>query len=131
MKKHFVTFYSPGTFMAEESTKPISAWDVDKAVEMARNIKERYAAKPYGFRFSTRERGPDDLDSKVTKTSGLYWLGGKVETLADVERRADPKEDILRSNMRSNGWDKIVTNTNSWRWTMPLEKGDKVLDVKL
>ena len=85
MKKHFVTFLSPGTFVAEESTKPIDSWDVDKAVKMARSIKERHNARPYGFQFSTRERGPDDLDSKVTKQSGVYWLGGKVETRPDQD----------------------------------------------
>ena len=98
---------------------------------MARGIKERYNARPYGFRFSTRERGPDDLDSKVTKESGVYYIGCKVETLAEVEKRNDPKEEILRSNMRCNGWKKIVTTTSGWRWTQQLGKGDKVLEVTL
>lgn len=131
MEKHFVTFYSPGTFVAEQSEKPIRSWDVKEAVRMARSVKERYGAKPYGFRFTTRGRGPDDLDSKVIKSSGLYWLGGKVETLEEVNARNDPKEETLRANMRCNGYKKIVTNTNSWRWTMPLEEGDTVLDVTL
>lgn len=131
MKKHFVTFYSPGTFVAEDTTKPIDKWDVQAAVAMARTISERHHAKPYGFRFSTRERGNADLDSKVTKKSGLYWLGGKVETLVEVKARATEKDRILVSNMECNGYERIVTNDNSWRWTMPLEKGDVVLDVTL
>ena len=131
MKKHFVTFLSPGTFVAEQTEKPIASWDVEEAVKMARKIKERYSARPYGFQFSTRERGPDDLDSKVTKRSGTYFLGGKVETLAEIEARNDPKEEILRSNMRGNRWHKVVTNTNSFRVTLPLEKDDHILDVKL
>jgi ATP sulfurylase len=131
VKKHFVTFYSPGTFMAEESTQEIDSWDVDKAVKLAKKVKERYGARPYGFQFSTRERGPDDFNSKETKRSGTYYLGGKVWTLAQLEKKADPKEEILRSNMRGNGWDKVVVNDNSWRWTQPLQKNDTVLDVKL
>lgn len=131
MKQHFVNFLSPGTFMAEETCKPIDSWDIEKAVKMARKIKERYNARPYGFQFSTRERGPKDLDSKETHRSGTYYLGGTVETLAEVEARNDPKEEILRSNMRCNGWDKIVTNRNSWKWTQPLGKNDHVLDVTL
>lgn len=131
MKAHFVEFLSPGTFVAESTQRPIPSWDVGAAVEMARSIKERHNAIPYGFRFSTRERSDSDLDSKVTKRSGIYYLGGKVETLAEVEVRNDPLEDILRSNMRCNGWSRIVTNTNSWKWTQPLEDDDVVLDVDM
>lgn len=131
MKAHFVTFYSPGTFVSEDSTYPIAAWDVDVAVAMARNIVERHGSTPYGFEFSTRERGPDDLDSKVTAKSVTYWLGGKVETLAEVEARNDPKETILRANMRCNGWDRIITNTNSWRITLPFRAEDVLLPFEV
>jgi hypothetical protein len=128
MQKHFVTFYSPGTMVAEQTAKPIAAWDVAAAMKMADEIGERYGATPYGFRFSTRSRGPDDLDSKESASSAFYWLGGKVETLAEVEARNDPSERILLGNMRINGWARVVTNTNSWRWTQPLHDGDTVLD---
>lgn len=128
---HFVTFLSPGTFVAEDTTKPIESWDVDEAVKMARTVKERHGAVPYGFYFTTRERPDDALDSRVAARSDLYYLGGRIETLAEIEARADPREDILRSNMRCNGWDRVVVNDNSWRWTQPLNKGDTVLDVRL
>jgi hypothetical protein len=127
MEKHFVEFLSPGTFVAESASKPIDAWDVEAAVLMAADIKERYGATPYGFRFSTRSRGPDDLDSKETARSGVYYLGGRIETLEQVKARNDPKERILISNMEGNGWDRIVVNDNSWRWTQPLRDGDVVL----
>lgn len=131
MEKHFVTFYSPGSFVSEETIRPVDSWDVDAAVEMAHTIVERHGARPYGFRFSTRSRSDDELDSKVVRSSGLYWLGGRVETLAEVEARNDPKEEILRANMRCNGYEKIVTNDNSRRFTYPLREGDTVLDVTL
>jgi hypothetical protein len=129
MKKHFVVFYSPGTFVSEETEKPIDSWDVDRAVAIAKQIRERYDARPYGFRFFTRTRGAKDLDSKVSAKSGLYWLGGVVETLAQVKARATEQDRILVSNMEGNGYKQIVTNTNSWKWTLPLEDGDVVLDV--
>lgn len=128
MEKHFVTFYSPGTFVAETTEKPIDSWDVEQAKEMARSIKERHAAVPYGFRFSMRSRGENDLDSKVTKRSQFYWLGGKVETLEEIKSRAGKDESILISNMECNKWDRIITNTNSWKWTQPLDETDVVLD---
>jgi len=130
VQKHFVTFYSPGTFVAERSAKPIDSWDVEKAKEMAHDITERYGATPYGFRFSTRSRGDDDLDSKQSSQSPFYHLGGKIETLAEVEARNDPKEDILLINMRCNGVDRIVVNDNSYRSVHPLNAGDIVLDWK-
>lgn len=130
-QQHYVTFYSPGTFFAETTAKPIKKWDVDEAVEMAHAISERYGARPYGFRFSTRGRDDDELDSRELRTSHLYYLGGRIETIAEIEARNDPDDRILLSNMRCNEWDRIVVNDNSWRWSQPLGKDDVVLDVKL
>ncbi len=128
MTKHFVTFYSPGTFVAETTERPIEAWDVDAAKAMARTIRERHGATPYGFRFSSRSRGKADLGSKVTATSPLYYLGGMVETLAEVKARATEADRILIANMEGNGYDRIITNTNSWKWVQPLGPTDVVLE---
>jgi hypothetical protein len=128
MRKHFVTFYSPGTFVAETDEKPIAAWDVQEAITMADKISQRYGATPYGFRFSTRGRGPKDLDSRETKASGMYYLGGEVLTLKQVIDRRDPKDDTLISNMKCNKYDRVIQNSNSYLWTQPLAKDDVVLD---
>lgn len=130
IEQHFVEFYSPGTFISEVTEKPIKSWDVKLAMKMAHGIVERYGATPFGFRFTTRARGPKDLNSKQVAQSCLYHLGGRIETLAEVEARNDPKENILRSNMRNNGYDKIVVNDNSWRSVHALSEGDVVLDFK-
>ncbi len=130
MQKHFVTFYSPGTFTAETSSHPIDSWDVEKAKEMAHDVVERYGATPYGFQFTTRSRGDKDLDSKRSAESPFYHLGGRIETRAEVEKRNDPKEDILRSNMRCNDIDRVVINDNSYRSVHPLRETDVVLDWK-
>lgn len=128
MKKHFVTFFSPGTFVSESTCQEIDSWDVEKAKEMARNIKERHGATPYGFRFSTRERKDDELDSKTVANSGMYFLGGKVRHIDFIILENNPDERILISNMKMNGWDRVVENTNSYKITQPLEKDDVVLD---
>lgn len=130
LSENFVTFYSPGTFVAEETTKPIESWDVAEAKQMAREISERYYARPYGFQFTTRARKADELDSRVVDTSPMYYLGGTVMTIADVKARQDPKDRILISNMEGNGWDRVVVNDNSWRWTQPLNEGDVVLEFE-
>jgi hypothetical protein len=133
MKKHFVTFISPGTFVHEETTLPIHAWDIEEACKIAHSINERYGARPFAFQFSTRERGENDLDSKVTKTSGRYFLGGKLLTAKEIKAMEDKpgQYDILISNMRYNNWPRVVMNDNSWRTFQPLGENDRILDFKL
>lgn len=127
--KHYVTFYSPGTLVAEQRSVEVDSWDVDAAQAMALGVTERYDAIPYGFQFTTRGRGDADLDSRVIAKSPFYWLGGVVETLAQVKARATDRDRILIANMEGNGYDRIITNYNSWRWTQPLGADDVVLDV--
>lgn len=127
MKKHYVTFCSPGTFVSEETSKEVESWDIGNAKDMAEGTKERHGAKPYGFYFTTRARGDDELASKQTEKSNMYYLGGDVLTLEDVKSKNDPNDRILISNMECNGWDRIVVNNNSWKFTAPLNKGDVVL----
>lgn len=126
--KHFVSFYSPGTFCSEVSVEEVPRWDIELAQKRARGIKERYGATPYGFSFHTKERGEDDFDSKVTKKSPMYYLGGKVLTLADVEARNDLKDETLLWNMRVNGYKRIIENTNSWKFVGELKDDDVVLE---
>lgn len=133
----FVVFYSPGTLYAEITSKPIPSRDVKLAVQMAETIIERYDAKPYGFRFETRivsEPIPDgkggtlDVQSKRVSQTGAYFLGGKLETYDEVVARNDPKEDILRSNMKF-GSPIVCVTTNVYRSTHPFEEYDFVVDA--
>ncbi len=126
--KHFVTFYSPGTFVDEETRTPIDAWDVAAAFAMAKDITERHDAKPYAFQFTTRSRGDDDLDSKEVARSPMHYFGVKIETIEEISARRRPKERTLLANMRSNGWDRIVTTTSGWKTSRPLGAEDVVLD---
>lgn len=134
--KHYVTFYSPGTFFSESTSKDIAEWDTDKAVKMARKIVERYGAKPYGFRFYTTKLKANKDGSKTwqeSKKSKMYYIGGKILTIDDIEKRnKDGKDDILLANMRGNDWPTVIQNDNSWRTTQPFDpKNDVLLDVKL
>ncbi len=131
MERNFVTFYSPGTMIAEQTTQPIDAWDVEEAIRRARSVVERHSSRPYGFQFTTRSRGDDELDSGVTARSPMYYLGGRVVTREEIETRNDPNEETLRYNLRVGGYNRVVVNENSWRWTMPLRADDVVLDVTL
>jgi len=131
MKKHFVVFLSPGTCVAEQTSKEIEEWNVDSAVAMAKKIKERHSATPYGFYFTTYGRGIDDLDSRRLNKSNMYYLGGKILTLEDVKAQKDDSNSILISNMEINKFARVIQNTNSWKVTFPLEEDDVVLDYKV
>ena len=130
MKKHFVNFLSPGTFFAEKTTKEIHAWDIEQAVKLSRDVVERYGARPYGFYFTTRERSEKDLDSHETARSGTYYLGGIVLTLEQIVAREDPDDRILIANMRSNGYDRVITGQSPWEWSRPFMEGDVVLELE-
>lgn len=107
MTKHFVTFYSAGTFVYEATTRPIDSWDVPTAVDMSKTVVERYNSTPYSFRFTTREYCGADLDSAISARSPLYYLRGRIETREQVEARNDPNEQFLRDNMRCNKIDRV------------------------
>ena len=129
--KHFIEFYSPGTFVPEITLKSIKDWNISTAKRMAHSIIERHGARPYGFRFITKSRNEKDLDSKVIKRSNVYYLGGVIKTLEDVKNENNPKNEILIGNMERNKINRIIENSNSWLSTTTLEKGDIVLDFKL
>lgn len=129
--KHCVCFMSPGTIVAETTSKIIKKWDITQAVEMAKDIKERHGAIPYGFYFKTKGRKEGELDSKVIAESGMYYLGGEVKTLSQIQAENDPENKILISNMECNGYERIVINNNSYTWTQPLKEDDKVLDIAI
>lgn len=139
MRKHQVTFYSPGTLFSESSTHDIDSWDTAKAVELSETVLARYNAKPYGFVFSTiivaddvpdGEGGFLKVSSKEVESSGIHFLGGRLETYDDVVARNDEKESILRSNMRSNEMWVIIINDNSFRSTLPFNEGDCVVNAR-
>lgn len=128
MRKHFVTFYSPGTFFAEDSTREIEAWDWEKAVEMSAKITERYGATPYGFRFKTMlcadpvsdgEGGSLTVQPKEVESSGTYYIEANILYYDEVL-----DEGALKSNMLCNNWPFVAEATTGWRWAQPFNPND-------
>lgn len=129
LKKHFVTFLSPGTFVAEDTTKEIESWDPERAKKLAGDIEERHGATPYGFYFTTRRRGPKDFNSKEVKKSHMFFLKGKIHTLERLVALNDDKYSVLISNMKSNKWDRVFESCCGYKWFQPLGEQDVVLEV--
>jgi hypothetical protein len=115
--RHYVTFYSPGTFVSETTIIQIDSWDVNKAIELSKTIKERHGAIPYGFSFKTVKS--DGFEKIPVNKSGMYYLGGKILSYDDIEDI--PENKILRSNMRNNNYKYVIENTNSWKVVLPFD----------
>lgn len=136
--KHYAFFESPGTMFAEKSSREIGEWSTHLAASMATEIVERHGARPYCFRFETR-READPIDDgnggtlevmpKTVKKSGRYFINGRLETLDEVEAKADPEERIRIANMRGNDWPISVVTANSFRSTQIFEEGDCIVDA--
>lgn len=129
-KRHFVVFSS---MLCDEVSYPIDAWDTKIATAMAKG-SYRYGPRPYGFRFETRIisdpiddgfGGKLDVNPRIIERSPLHYLGGYIETLAEVEARADPNEEILRENMRINNIESVVVFNGTARFFLD---GDILLD---
>jgi hypothetical protein len=135
-RKHYVEFFSPGTFVSESSVRPLESWDIAAACEIANGIQERHNAKPYGFRFKTMltanpvpdgEGGTLAVQPREVAKSGMHFLGGR---LIRYEHVPDDKEhSILRSNMRSNNYPVVIENTNSWRFTGEFAEDAVIVDA--
>lgn len=128
LTQHYVEFLSPGTIFSETTTKEIPSWDVEAAVEMSHSVLQRHGARPYGFRFLTRGRKWGELDAEEIADSPIYWLGGTIETAEEILARNEPSEEMMRFNIRSSGAKRIITNTNSWKFTSELKDDQVVLD---
>jgi len=131
-RQNFVRFLSPGTFFDESTEKPIETWDVKTAVKMARDITERYGAKPYGFVFAEvivsdpvddGEGGKLEVKPKTVRTSGTHFIDGVLIRFEEVPA----KDSILASNMRGNGYPLVCETTNGYRHTGVFEADDCIV----
>jgi len=128
-QKHFCDFYSLGTICAEISTREMESWDIESAKNIAKTIVERHGATPYGFIFYTKSRSFSGLDSSVVASSPFYYLGGKIQSVADLIADGVSENAVLIQNMKINDWEYVITTTGGWGWSQPLRDGDVVLDM--
>jgi hypothetical protein len=135
-KKHYVTFYSPGSFCDEMREVEIHGWSPPLAVELSRKVVERYGSRPYGFSFCTKivsDKIPDgfggelSVEPKTVEKSGMYYVNGKMKTIEDVKAENDPGNRILIANMESNGWSCVVETNNGFKHTSVFNNGDQIV----
>jgi hypothetical protein len=111
---HYVTFESPGSFVAESWKQAVAGPDPRK-VEWPENA--------YAFRLFKREDvidGGKVYTGKSEQIGKLYYHPDSVVQSLD-EARANPKATpVLISNMECNHWDQIVW-TRWGNWPQPFD----------
>ncbi len=120
VKKAFVRFFAPGSFVAEEWEKEIDIADPN-GIEWPENA--------YAFTLHERE---DVIDGETTYTGPVHRIGpmyyhpdSKVETL-DEARRNPNASDILIRNMEGNHWDSIIWS-RCGNWPQPFDADKAVV----
>jgi len=98
--KNFIEYFFPGALFADSAMVDVPSRDVAEA-------KANAPAHAYAFRFITRGRHENELDSRVIDRSGMHYIGGTIYTVDDV-KALPGKNDILLANMQCNGWDKVI-----------------------
>lgn len=119
----YLTYFYPGSFFDEDSTKEVKKRDPKAATKNA-------PKGAFGFQFYERTKivlAGETLWGEVRHKSPLHYLGGEVYTLAQV-RKHFPGEKILISNMRGNGYDRVIrTRRGNWK---PLNNGDVLVPAR-
>lgn len=139
MKKNKVTFLSPGTLFSEQTTQEIPEWDPGAAAAKAKDVRERYNARPYAFFFTTvltadpipdGEGGTLRVAEREVAQSGVYHINGTLITLE--EAKSDPEFKDLSNLMFVLRYDHpvCVVTQNSFRHVAPFKEGDYLVDLE-
>lgn len=129
MKKHFVEYLSPGTFVSEVSNREVASWSVPDAIKMMGEIVERHGARPYGFRFYTMSRGEDDLNASRTARSHIYFVNCDVLTAEEILADDDPRFATMRANVLGNGIKRVARTRHGWLAHLPMSDRDEVIEA--
>jgi hypothetical protein len=116
MKKTYVEFYYPGSFMSESSSHEVESRDRPASIPV----------NAYAYSFYDREETVVDGEKLVglIKNRSPMTYFGQTMTIDEVKRNV-PNCNILVSNMECNGWEKVVrTKLGNFQ---PLNEGDVVL----
>lgn len=120
--KHFVTFYYPGAFVAEDSTMEIDYRFLGDVLGL------KNAKGAYGFTFHSIDYinfDGKEYKSEIFDKTGMFYIDGEIFTFKQMKKRF-PEEHISISNMEVNRWEKIV-RTNAG-WFLPFRKNDQIIN---
>lgn len=118
--KHFAEWMFPGIFVSETSVSEVPTRDQFEVAKEAPNGAFAFCI----FDVAEATVDGEKLSGERKNNSPLYYLGGRVMTLAEVEKEY-PNEATLLYNMRNNGYDRIIRT--SCGQFVPFNDGDLVI----
>jgi len=113
----YIEFLYPGLIFAENSSRPVPR----------RELPDVIPAQATGYRFFTRTEAEVDGEKLVgqPKDYSSWTYFGTERTAEDVQALDDDRYRVLKSNVRINGWQRVV-QTAYGQW-YPLNDGDRVV----
>lgn len=116
-RTHRIESESPGSFFSEQSFHAVPERTIEAALAVL-------PASAFRFRFYDALAATVDVEGepqtvrKNENTSAWHYAGGTIYTLAEMEAlniAEAGRYDILLSNMRGNGWDRVIhTPKGNW-----------------
>ncbi len=101
----FVEYFYPGILVNESSSQEVEARDAQKC---AREIpKGAFMFRFYDVFYMEDAETEEVLNRKRLNESKAYYVDGVALDKEGVKKEI-PNNEILLSNMRANGWDKVI-----------------------
>lgn len=95
--KKFITYYIPGTFFPETSTKQVDAWDIPHSVP-----KDCYGFSFHEVEYAVDGKG-EEFVGKSNKDKNIYFIGEIIHHNDIPDTDASGRSmSILKSNIQGN-----------------------------
>ena len=91
--------------------------------EIASEVEKRFGDHAFCF----RRFGKNAIGRRYAKDRGYVYMRGKVQTRDEILAGTDPRDDVLRTNVRFNDFQAVIRIGGA---AMPFRPGiDKVLEA--
>ena len=123
-----VTFYTPGSFMPNESTKEVPGLDTEQIAAMAPKNAYSFIVQEFSEKTTTVD-GEDFSKKEAVGEPQRFYLGGDLYTVDELKEKfaGDHSKETLIANFEGNDWPKaILCRTGNWQ---PFYDDDVLLEV--
>ena len=123
------TFYEPGSFMSEETSRVVKTRDPNEIAKMAPERAFCFTIEDFVEKTTTVDGENFKKTESVGGPSGRFYLGGNLYTVDELKAKfeGDRNKQTLISNIEGNGYPKAIhCRTGNWQ---PFTDQDVFLDI--